>query len=76
MVGETNLDKLSGSMSVKPVEGLSVLSTVSDTTVPAGARPRMLFHEVEVITLILLKEAEANDVAYGFSCRMITSNIH
>lgn len=77
MVGETNLDKLLGSMAAELVDGLYVFVTVSDGVVPAGVRPRMLFHEAEGMTLILLKEeAEANDLAYEFPCRMITLNIH
>lgn len=77
MLGETNLDKLLGSMVAELVDGLYVFATVSDGVVPAGVRPRMLFHEAEGMTLILLKEeAEANDLAYEFPCRMITLNIH
>lgn len=77
MVGETNLDKLLGSMAAELVDGLYVFVTVPDGVVPAGVRPRMLFHEAEGMTLILLKEeAEANDLAYEFPCRMITLNIH
>lgn len=77
MVGETNLDTLLGNMSAELVDGLYVFATVSDGVVPAGVRPRMLFHEAEGMTLILLKEeAEANDLSYEFPCRMITLNIH
>lgn len=77
MVGETNLDKLLGSMEAELVDGLYVFATVSDGVVPAGVRPKMLFHEAEGMTLIVLKEeAEANDLAYEFPCRMITLNIH
>jgi hypothetical protein len=77
MVGETNLDKLLGGMAAELVDGLYVFATVSDGVVPSGVRPRMLFQEAEGMTLILLKEeAEANDLAYEFPCRMITLNIH
>lgn len=77
MVGETNLDKLLGSMAAELIDGLYVFATVCDGGVPAGVRPRMLFQEAEGMTLILLKEeAEANDLAYEFPCRMITLNIH
>lgn len=77
MAGETNLDKLLGSMSAELVDGLYVFATVSDGGVPTGVRPRMLFQEAEGMTLILLKEeAEANDMEYEFPCRMITLNIH
>jgi len=77
MVGETNLDKLLGSMSAELVDGLYVFVTVPDGVVPAGVRPRMMFHEAEGLTLILLKEeADAIEMAYEFPCRMITLNIH
>ena len=77
MIGETNLEKLLGNMAAELVDGLYVFATISDGVVPVGVRPRMLFHEAEGMTLILLKEeAEANDLAYAFPCRMITLNIH
>jgi uncharacterized protein len=77
MVGETNLDKLLSSMAAELVDGLYVFATVSNGVMPVGVRPRMLFQEAEGMTLILLKEeAEANDLAYEFPCRMITLNIH
>lgn len=77
MVGETNLDKLLGSMQAELVDGLYVFATVSDGVMPVGLRPRMMFQEAEGLTLILLKEdADAHDIAYEFACRMITLNIH
>ena len=77
MTGETNLDKLLGSMSAELVDGLYVFATVSDGVMPAGVRPRMMFDEAEGMTLILLKEeAEAHGFAYEFPCRMLTLNIH
>ena len=77
MVGETNLDKLLGSMSAELVDGLYVFATVADGVMPSGVRPKMLFYEAEGLTLILLKEeADANGLSYEFPCRMITLNIH
>ena len=77
MTGETNLDKLLGSMAPELVEGLFVFGTISDDAVPDGLRPQMMFREAEGVTLILLKEeAEARGIAYEFPCRMITLNIH
>ena len=77
MTGETNLDKLLGSMSAELVDGLYVFATLPDGIVPAGLRPRMMFGEAEGVTLILLKEeADAHGLAYDFPCRMITLNIH
>ena len=77
MGGETDLDKLIGSMSAELVPGLYVFATVAPGQVPPGLSPRMVFHEAEGTTLILLKsEAETNGLAYEFPCRMITLNIH
>lgn len=77
MVGETNLDVLLRTMSAQLVDGLYVFATLAQGVVPSGIRPKMLFHEAEGMTLILLKsEAEAAGIDYEFPCRMITLNIH
>ena len=77
MTGETNLDKLLGSMSAELADGLYVFATIADGVMPPGMRPKMLFHEAEGLTLILLKEeADANGLPYEFPCRMITLNVH
>lgn len=77
MGGETDLDKLLGSLSAELADGLYVFATVADGVMPSGVRPKMLFHEAEGLTLILLKEeADAIGLPYEFPCRMITLNIH
>ena len=77
MTGETNLDELLGSMSAELADGLFVFATIADGVMPSGVRPKMLFHEAEGLTLILLKEeADANGLPYEFPCRMITLNVH
>ncbi|MDE9449794.1 ACT domain-containing protein [Aliiroseovarius sp. Z3] len=77
MAGERNLEKLLSSMSAELLDGLYVFATVPDGVLPSGLRPRMLFHEAEGMTLILLKEeAEAHGLEFEFPCRMITLNIH
>ena len=77
MGGETDLDKLIGSMSAELVPGLYVFAIVASGQIPPGLSPRMVFHEAEGTTLILLKsEAETHGLAYEFPCRMITLNIH
>ena len=77
MGGEKDLDKLIRSMSAELVPGLYVFATVAPGQVPPGLSPRMVFHEAEGTTLILLKsEAETHGLAYEFPCRMITLNIH
>ncbi|WP_343212027.1 ACT domain-containing protein (plasmid) [Aliisedimentitalea scapharcae] len=77
MGGETNLDVLVGSMSARLDKGLYVFATVPDRGVPDGVRPRMIFHEAEGVTLILLQEeAEAAGLAWEFPSRMITLGVH
>jgi len=77
MSGETNLDRLIRSMSADLVDGVYVFATIPGSDIPHGLSPRMVFHEAEGTTLILLKsEAEAHELAYEFPCRMITLNIH
>lgn len=77
MSGETNLETLLSSMSAELVSGQFVFATIADGSVPSGVRPKMIFHEAEGVTLVLLKEeAEASGLAYEFPCRMITLNIH
>ncbi|UWQ93950.1 ACT domain-containing protein (plasmid) [Rhodobacteraceae bacterium M382] len=77
MGGETNLDVLVGSMSARLDKGLYVFATVPDRGVPDGVHPRMIFHEAEGVTLILLQEeAEAAGLTWEFPSRMITLGVH
>ena len=75
MGGETNLAHLLRSLSARLHDGIYVFATVAQ--MPEGIAPRMMFHEDEGITLILLQqEAEAAGIAFEFPCRMITLDIH
>lgn len=78
MTGETNLQKLLGSMSPELVPGIFVFATVPHgMQKPNGLNPVMTFREHEGDTLILLEEeARAAGLAYTFRSRMITLNIH
>ncbi len=77
MAGETNLDTLLKTMSAELVDGLYVFLTIADGVLPDGIRPKMIFHEAEGTTFIVLKEeVEAAKIAFEFPCRMITLNIH
>lgn len=77
MSGELDLDILLQSLTAELVEGVFVFATLAEADVPQGIRPRMMFHEAEGVTLILLKtEAEAHGIAFEFPCRMITLNVH
>ncbi|MFD1156725.1 ACT domain-containing protein [Roseovarius aestuarii] len=77
MSGETNLNKLIGSLSAVLVDGLYVFATVRRDQLPSDLIPRMSFEEAEGTTLIILKsEAEKHALPYEFPCRMITLNIH
>ena len=77
MSGELDLQTLMASLTTKLVDGLYVFVTLTDTAVPAGLKPRMVFEEAEGTTLIILKtEAETRGLAFEFPCRMITLNVH
>ncbi len=77
MSGETNLNKLIGSLSAVLVDGLYVFAIVRRDQLPSDLIPRMSFEEAEGTTLIILKsEAEKHALPYEFPCRMITLNIH
>lgn len=78
MPGETNLQKLLGSMSPELLPGVFVFATLPPgTPLPAGLDPIMLFREREGDTLILLEEeARAGKLPFTFCSRMITLNIH
>ena len=77
MSGEANLDRLLCSLEATLQDGLYVFVTLPGDQVPAGLAPRMMFHEAEGVTLILLREeAEAAGLAYEFPSRMITLDVH
>lgn len=77
MSGEMDLQKLLGSMSATLVDGTYVFATLPTEKVPQGLVPRMMFHEAEGVTLIVLQsEADAHGLASEFPCRMITLNVH
>ena len=78
MTGETNLQKLLGSMSPELVPGVHVFATLlPGAPMPAGINPVMVFREREGDTLILLeKEAKAVELSSTFRSRMITLNVH
>lgn len=77
MSGELDLKTLLRSMSATLVEGVYVFVTLPDRDLPRGLTPRMMFHETEGITLILLEtEAQSHGLAYEFPSRMITLDVH
>ena len=77
MSGETDLDVLLASMTARLVDGVFVFATLTDSSLPIGLKPRMIFQEEEGTTLILLQsEAEAYGIDFEFPCRMITLNVH
>lgn len=78
MSGERDLATLLGSMSADLQPGVYAFVTLPPgVPVPDGITPRMVFHEAEGTTLILLRnEAEALGLTWEFPCRMITLNIH
>lgn len=75
MSGELDLETLLRSLQAVLQPDIYVFATLAE--VPPGLTPRMMFHEGEGITLILLQsEAEARDIPHEFPCRMITLNVH
>lgn len=75
--GETDLDALLRGLSATLIDGVFVFATVDPGMVPAGVTPRMIFHEAEGTTLILLKsDADAHGIPHQFPCRMITLEVH
>ncbi len=78
MSGETNLQKLLGSMSPELLPGVFVFTTLPPgTPCPAGIESIMSFCEREGETLILSeKAAQAASLPYTFPSRMITLNVH
>jgi len=78
MPGETNLQKLLGSMSPELAPAVFVFATLPPGAPrPAGLDPVMVFREREGDTLILAEEeARAAGLSFAFRSRMITLNIH
>ena len=78
MPGETNLQKLLGSMSPELLPGIFVFATLPPgTPLPDNLHPVMTFREREGDTLILLEEeANAAGLSSAFPSRMITLNVH
>lgn len=77
MSGEMDLTVLLRGLQADLVEGVFVFATVPAGAVPQDLQPRMMFHEAEGVTLIVLQsEAKAHGIDYAFPCRMITLNVH
>ena len=75
MSGELDLNELLKTLSAKLVEGVFVFATFPGGKYPTDIQPRMVFHEEEGTSLILLKDdAEAHGISYEFPSRMITLN--
>jgi len=78
MSGETDLQKLLGSMTPRLQPEVYVFATLpSDAPSPEGLAPVMRFIEREGTSLILAEsQAKAAGLAGIFRCRMITLDIH
>ena len=75
MSGETDLGQLLATLSPRMEDGLYVFVTVAE--LPSGLHPRMIFHEAEGITMILLRDqADRLGLPWEFPCRMITLEVH
>ena len=78
MTGETDLQKLLGSMSPELLPGVFVFASLPPGTAsPANLNPVMIFREREGDTLILPEEEASNaGLSFTFPSRMITLNVH
>ena len=77
MSGETNLQRLTQTMSATLAKDLYVFVALGANPIPSGIRPVMVFQEVEGTTLICRQqEALDHQLAYEFPCRLITLNVH
>lgn len=77
MHGETNLDKLLGTMNPHLCDGVYVFATIDANYATDALCPLMQFSEDEGKTLILLKEtADRAGIDYQFPSRLITLKIH
>ena len=78
MPGETNLQRLLGSISPELVPDIFVFTTLpTSTSRPPGIDPVMIFREGEGETLILPEEEALNaNLPASFRSRMITLNVH
>ncbi|MBL8577156.1 MAG: ACT domain-containing protein [Mesorhizobium sp.] len=78
MPGETNLQKLLGSMSPELLPDVFVFVTLpQEAAIPDGVAPLMTFREREGLTLIVREsEARAFELPFAFPSRMITLNVH
>jgi len=77
-VGENDLKTLLASMRPQFHPAVFVFCTLPySTLIPATVSPICQFREQEGLTLIVEKtEAEANQLAYQYPCRLITLTIH
>jgi uncharacterized protein len=77
MAGETDLDKLLGSMQPLLLEGEYVFCSVDPQVDWTDLKPIGLFYEAEGLTLILRREqAEVAQLSYTARFRMITLSVH
>ena len=77
MSGETDLNKLLGSMNAVLQDGTFVFATLNDQEIIRQANAVMVFTEPEGTTLILRREEAARlNIVHEFPCRMITLNVH
>lgn len=78
MPGETNLQKLLGSMSPELLpDGFVFVTLPPEAITPDGVNPVMTFREREGVTLIVPEsEARAVGLPFAFLSRMITLNVH
>lgn len=77
MSGEHDLKRLLAGMSPVLDTQTYVFVTLPERTLPQGPSPLMVMQEDEGTTIIITRDdARKYDIAYEFSCRRITLNVH
>ena len=77
MSGETDLDTLLQTVRARLDDAVYVFTTLSNSGLPEGITPRMVFEEEEGTTYILTHgEAAHHNLPHEYPCKMITLDVH
>ena len=77
MGGETDLNTLMRTLTVRLDDPIYVFATLARDTIPADITPRMMFEEKEGTTYIIEQsDAQRHSLPHEFACKMITLEVH
>jgi len=77
MGGETDLNTLLRTLTVRLDDPIYVFATLARDTIPADITPRMMFEEKEGTTYIIEQsDAQRHSLPHEFACKMITLEVH